>query len=937
MPRRVTMDFSPSGQLGNFWDANGTGLALYYNTDGTTRQIVDAAGRKVDYTYVPGTSRVSKVTQSGDNSETRSISYGYDASGRLSSSTDANGATTTYSYGGNGKLSTVTTSRGVKLTIEYDSSGRASSVSRWDDAGKENRTGFNYGSSTQTVVTDPNGGTWIYAMDSQKRQTGTKDPYRNSRSKTYTANNAVATSTAAVAAGGVGADVTSFSWDTNNNPSQVKMPTGATTTLGYGSAANCGTDAGSSGDKLKCVTDPAGNKTAMNWDAQGNLTSSTSGDGTAGAATSTITYQKGGNLLTGDSCGGKPGQICSVTQPKVAGQNSGWKVTNAYDTHGNLISSTGSDTALLGARKYTYDGFGRVKTVTDGKGATLTYTWDNRDHVTAVSGAASLSLAHDSDGNLTNNAGATLTYDKQNRATSLTVAGESTRVTYEASGNVSTYTDDTGATTTYRYFWHNRVSSISVDGTDCQWDRSVGNLSPSAGVSGKAGCVRFAYDAGGRETQRAYPGGAIQYRGYDGSGRVVGISANSGVGARITSQAYNYLAGAKDQVNVQSWSTGAVPSLAPGPAAGASQSYLYDSLNRLIKVSESSGAVWGYAYDPMGNRTSMTRAGTATMGVSESDTATYNAASMLVSNSKGSFAYDKNGNEVSAPAGPGGSGIPARTNEVTDALGNTTAMMVAGSGVNFSYGSTTPGMYNQLLGAGSSTYGRSILGLALSSRNMGGVATRYVAHPSGQNIGYVAPQGQAWFLTDKLGSVIGLVDSKGALIGSYSYDPTGVNRANTATGALAARNIHRYAGGLFEPATGLTRFGVRWYNPVTGRFTTPDPSGKEKNNYLYAGGNSCNRVDPTGESWDDLGNLLLAGVAGVAGVAGGVIGGAVGVLGGEIGVSIGVTVGGGCAFNTVLGARTGSQNPGFDCVAGAAGGLALLAMPKMFGPVLSSE
>ncbi|MBW3083825.1 hypothetical protein KEM60_00002 [Austwickia sp. TVS 96-490-7B] len=248
---------------------------------------------------------------------------------------------------------------------------------------------------------------------------------------------------------------------------------------------------------------------------------------------------------------------------------------------------------------------------------------------------------------------------------------------------------------------------------------------PTEPVSGKAGCVRFAYDAGGRETQRAYPGGVIQYRGYDGSGRVVGISANSGVGARVTSQAYNYLAGAKDQANVQSWSTG-----------------------------------------------------------------------------------------------------------------------------------------NQLLGAGSSTYGRSILGLALSSRNMGGVATRYIAHPSGQNIGYVAPEGQAWFLSDKLGSVIGLVDSKGVLIGSYSYDPTGVNRANTATGALAARNIHRYAGGLFESATGLTRFGVRWYNPVTGRFTTPDPSGKEKNNYLYAGGNSCNRVDPSGEENSDA--CIIGGVIGAA-------------------------------------------------------------------------
>lgn len=40
--------------------------------------------------------------------------------------------------------------------------------------------------------------------------------------------------------------------------------------------------------------------------------------------------------------------------------------------------------------------------------------------------------------------------------------------------------------------------------------------------------------------------------------------------------------------------------------------------------------------------------------------------------------------------------------------------------------------------------------------------------------------------------------------------------------------------------------GARYYDPQLGRFTQPDPSGKEKNAYLYAQGDPVNRSDPAG-------------------------------------------------------------------------------------------
>ncbi|GAB78525.1 hypothetical protein AUCHE_09_01300 [Austwickia chelonae NBRC 105200] len=871
---RITMDFGTTGMLACIWDANGVGLAFGYNDDGTTNVIVDGAGRKVQYTY--GGGRVTKISQTGSDGQSRSASYTYDSNGRLASSIDADKNATRYSYEASGRLSSVTTARGAKLSIGYDDSGRAISVSRDRDGGGQDRWRFIYGSDTQTTEIDANGGYWYHTMDGSKKRTSVKDPYGNVRSQTYTANNNIATTTDAMGSGGAGGNIVSFSWDTNNNPSQVKLPTGATSTLAYGAQAGCGSDASGGSDKVTCATDAAGNKTGMTWDPVGNMTSSTAGSGTEGAATTTYTYQASSGATGSDTaCGGKKGQLCTATQPVVAGQSQGWKVTNTYDGSGNLVKSAGSDANLLGNRTFTYDGFGRVTSATDGEGQKLTYTYDNRDHVTSVGGSKSASYGWDADGNQTRNDGASMTYDKQNRQTTLTVSGKTTKASYDANGNLSTYTDDTGAVTTYKYFWHGRVASIALDGATCQWGREHATV-PGSSLVGQAqtGCVKFSYDNNALETARVYPGGVIQSRGYDGSSRITAISSQlNNTGAFFTSQGYGYSKSGVDQTNMQSWSTRAA-SMSPGPANSASQTFTYDSQNRVTGVVETGGAPasWSYAYDPMGNRTSQSRSGNT--GVSGNETATYNQASMLINNTFGAYAYDKNGNETSAPAG---GGLPARTHQSTDSVGNTTSMTVGGKSLTYGYGGANPGMYNQLLSGPKSTYNRSILGLALSSQNVGGKTVRYVTHPSGQNIGYLAPEGQAWFLTDRLGTVIGLASGTGALIGSYSYDPYGLPRATTETGTLAGYNIHRYAGGLLDKTTGLIRFGVRWYNPATGRFTTPDPSGKEKNNYLYAAGNACNKNDMQGESakglacnmaWNLLGVDAGLGMWAVAEIAG---------------------------------------------------------------------
>jgi len=39
-------------------------------------------------------------------------------------------------------------------------------------------------------------------------------------------------------------------------------------------------------------------------------------------------------------------------------------------------------------------------------------------------------------------------------------------------------------------------------------------------------------------------------------------------------------------------------------------------------------------------------------------------------------------------------------------------------------------------------------------------------------------------------------------------------------------NPFQYAGGYFESSTGLVKFGTRYYNPASGRWTFQDPVGE---------------------------------------------------------------------------------------------------------------
>jgi RHS repeat-associated protein len=103
------------------------------------------------------------------------------------------------------------------------------------------------------------------------------------------------------------------------------------------------------------------------------------------------------------------------------------------------------------------------------------------------------------------------------------------------------------------------------------------------------------------------------------------------------------------------------------------------------------------------------------------------------------------------------------------------------------------------------------------------------------------------YVTDHLGSPRLLVDTDtGAIAQRLDYDPWGRVTQDTHPGFQP----FGFAGGLYDPATGLVRFGARDYDPFTGRWTAKDPIGFDgdgRNLYGYVLGDTVNWGDETGE------------------------------------------------------------------------------------------
>ena len=107
-----------------------------------------------------------------------------------------------------------------------------------------------------------------------------------------------------------------------------------------------------------------------------------------------------------------------------------------------------------------------------------------------------------------------------------------------------------------------------------------------------------------------------------------------------------------------------------------------------------------------------------------------------------------------------------------------------------------------------------------------------------------------YYVTNLQGDVMGLVDTSGNSVASYTYDPYG--KVLTATGALAEKNPLRYRGYYYDSESGLYYLQTRYYDPATRRFVNADAYASTgqgiigTNMFAYCANNTKNLSDYTG-------------------------------------------------------------------------------------------
>ncbi|MFF1306513.1 RHS repeat-associated core domain-containing protein [Streptomyces sp. NPDC058307] len=770
-------------------DKNGNATTVTYS-GAFTSKITSASGRTL--TLTNDGKHITKVT---DNTG-RTISYSYTGD-LIKTFTDTDSKTTVFDYDTSSRLVKVTTPEGRQTKFTWDST-KAASINRVvnNATGAGNTTVFtwllpadNTNSEGYVQITDPRGNNTLQTVDGYWRTKQTEDPLHHTRSKSWGPDNDIATATDAMGAAPEDGNVTSYTYDSAFNPTTVTIPTGASATATWVKKG--------SGYFPETTTSASAEKTTNAYDTSGNLLTST--DSTSGGTAASWTYTYNPKSGTMD-CGGLPGQRCTATDPREK------KTSYEYDSKGNLTKVT--PPSPLKPITYTYDELGRQKTATDGRSITTTYTYDNRDRVkTQVAGSASASFTYDADGNLTTRTApggtSTFTYDEQNRERTRTLPGTgTTSLTYDATGNVATATDS-GGTVTYGYDDANELTSVTEPG---------------------GAKTSFEYDKNGKRTKTTFPGGTTQTVTPDNSNRPTKIEVKNG-STTLSSISYDYANAGKDTDKIRKRTTD-----------GAATTYTYDTVGRLTKAVEtkngSTTAGWSYCYDKAGNRTGRS-SGTSLPSTCDdaAQKAEYNDAGELTSfNGNTGFTYDGVGNETSA-ASPTGT----RTAETWTPFTQLGTYTQSGATTDHTYAGTDN---TQRLTRNATAFTNSAVGL--SNENTSGTATGFVREPSGTLVAMRSGGSSQYYLTDAQNSVIGLVDTTGKRTATYAYGPYGEARTNTGT-----QQPYRYAGTYLDP-TGLYKMGARYYDPNLGRFTQPDPSGKERNPYLYAGGDPVNNTDPTG-------------------------------------------------------------------------------------------
>lgn len=526
------------------------------------------------------------------------------------SEADAPSHTLSFSYTG-GLLTGITDFTGRTWTYRY-TAGRLAGVTGPGDASAAPFTvSYDYYSDAALIgllrqITLADGGTLTYAYYPNQRAFQGTEPDGNTNTFSY---NLYRLQTTHVDADG-SADI--HMYNLAGNSLGTILPGGSMVTWVWTNSL------------LTSQTDALGNTTSYQYDALGNMTQQVDA---AGMVTS-FTYDPVFSNVT------------SITR-------AGSRITQyVYDSHGNLvklIDANGDVTA------YSYDALGQLKSKTEPNGVasgvlgsyTTQFAYNDVGQVITRSTdlPATDHFDYDARGNIVkqidaNGQAAILQYDVRDRLIKVADAlGHSSTFAYDVMNNVIRSTDALGRVTEYRYDAKERLSQlINADSTSQFYAYDKGeNLATITDELGRQTHQEF--DPLRRLTQRVFADGTDERTLYDGGGRpTLLIDAR---GSRLE-QSHDALGRLTRETTIQG-----------DGSAGPSTSYAYDDVGNRTSVTDPLGHVTHMDYD-LGNRLiATTDANGATTHISFDHNGNVTGV-VDASGNQTSYAYDVQNHEVSA-------------------------------------------------------------------------------------------------------------------------------------------------------------------------------------------------------------------------------------------------------------------------------------------------
>src|SRR5574337_478099 len=262
--------------------------------------------------------------------------------------------------------------------------------------------------------------------------------------------------------------------------------------------------------------------------------------------------------------------------------------------------------------------------------------------------------------------------------------------------------------------------------------------------------------------------------------------------------------------------------------------YSYDLAGRLSQVQQNGSTTASYTYDSNGNR--LTGPGLTSAPI-------YDDQDRLLQYGPNRYTYTANGELATKTVGSN------LTTYTYDELGSLTRVVLPG-GAQIDY--LIDGQNRRI---GKKIGGTLVQGFLYQNQlnpvaeldGAGTVVSRFV-YGSRVNVpDYMIKGGVTYRITsDHLGSPRLIVDvATGTVAQQLDYDEFG----NVLTDTHPGFQPFGFAGGLYDPDTGLVRFGARDYDAETGRWTTKDPilfNGEDSNLFAYVQSDPINFVDPYG-------------------------------------------------------------------------------------------